>query len=301
MTVAAVEAEDDELYTVITGRVERKRTLIKLRVKVDTGAQGNTVPIRMFRRMFPEMLDAGGYPQHLGNKRMILKAYNGTIIPHYGSFKMPCRSDVHPHYKDADFYVVEADGPAILGLPSSLGLRLITVNCNIVAQGVDQVDGGRDSTPASPSSQAPAVPDGADFPPLQPGEPVSVQDQATRGWAPGRVVDEAGTPRSYHVELANGRTLRQNWRHLRRRRIPHQPDSLRDETYAEELPVEAESDVEPPAEPERYQTPMAVRTPHEPPPSAPAERPLSPCITRYGRHVKHPEKLNLSVSWDPGL
>ena len=33
-----------------------------LKVKVDTGAQGNILPLRTFRRMYPELLDANGFP-----------------------------------------------------------------------------------------------------------------------------------------------------------------------------------------------------------------------------------------------
>ena len=52
----------DEAFTFIEVRRDKK-TLIKLRVKVDTGAQGNTLPLRMYRRMYPDRLDADGFPK----------------------------------------------------------------------------------------------------------------------------------------------------------------------------------------------------------------------------------------------
>ena len=33
-----------------------------LRLKIDTGAQVNTLPVYTFHRMFPENLDADGFP-----------------------------------------------------------------------------------------------------------------------------------------------------------------------------------------------------------------------------------------------
>ena len=41
-----------------------RRQMANLKVKVDTGAQGNILPLRIFRRMFPEKLTAEGYPSH---------------------------------------------------------------------------------------------------------------------------------------------------------------------------------------------------------------------------------------------
>ena len=57
-----------------------------LRVKVDTGVQGNILPLRIFRRMFPEKLAPNGYPaEGITKKRQtILQAYNGTTIKQLG-------------------------------------------------------------------------------------------------------------------------------------------------------------------------------------------------------------------------
>ena len=47
----------------------------------------------------------------------------------YGTWKIPCK------YKDrstvVEFYIVDKDGPAILGLLTSRELRLITVHCEV--------------------------------------------------------------------------------------------------------------------------------------------------------------------------
>ena len=121
----------DEVFTFIEVKRDRKM-LVKLRVKVDTGAQGNTIPLRMYRRMFPDRLDSGGFPSSdsTSNHKAILTAYNNTRIKQYGSTSLPCRYDGSA-WVTADFFVVDSDGPAILGLPTSRKLQLVTLHCAI--------------------------------------------------------------------------------------------------------------------------------------------------------------------------
>ena len=60
----------------------------------------------------------------------ILTAYNGTPIPQRGKVKLDVSHNGNRWYKET-FYIAETTGPAILGLPSSLKLKLITVHCAI--------------------------------------------------------------------------------------------------------------------------------------------------------------------------
>ena len=104
-----------------------------LRLKVDTGAQGNTLPLRAFREMMPNRLDRHGYPDRdkvdsAGNTT--LTAYNGTKIKCFGSISLGCK------YKDskwteAKFYIVDVEGPAISGFALSQTIGLVTMHCSI--------------------------------------------------------------------------------------------------------------------------------------------------------------------------
>ena len=119
----------DELYASLD--IQYKR-LASLRVKVDKGAQGNILPLRIFRRMFPEKLDPNGYPAEGTTKKRqtILQAYNGTTIKQLGVVTLSCKhKDTEWH--SSDFFVTESEGPAILGLPSSRQLRLVTLHCMV--------------------------------------------------------------------------------------------------------------------------------------------------------------------------
>ena len=102
-----------------------------LKVKVDTGAQENVLPLRMYRRMYPNNLDVEGYPmtKSLQPSLTVLTAYNGESIRQYGRMKLRCA------HQDtncvAEFFVADTPGPAILGLPSCRDLQLVTMNCEV--------------------------------------------------------------------------------------------------------------------------------------------------------------------------
>lgn len=99
-----------------------------LKAKVDTGAQANTLPLRTFRNMFPEQLNEHGVPQSLSDSGTVLSAYNGTEIKQYGTVVIPCKYNDTP-WNDTQFYVVQSDGPVILGIQTSVQLGLVSLHC----------------------------------------------------------------------------------------------------------------------------------------------------------------------------
>ncbi len=104
----------------------------KLNVKVDTGVEGNTLPFRMFRQMFPRYMDSKGHPTSniVTESCTTLTAYNGSRIEQYGVTSINCRHNNGP-WSDTRFYIVESEGPAINELPSSRDLSLATLHCHI--------------------------------------------------------------------------------------------------------------------------------------------------------------------------
>ena len=128
--VASVSAQDtrDEAFTYIKTKVGKK-VLVNLRVKVDTGAQGNTLPVRLYQQMFPDAVTAEGLPQagKLTKSGVVLTAYNGTTIKQHGYVELPCRYQ-DSHWVSTKFLVVESEGLAIIGLPSSSQLKLVTLH-----------------------------------------------------------------------------------------------------------------------------------------------------------------------------
>lgn len=88
--------------------------------------------------MFPELLNPDGFPKWKTKaSEMRLVAYNGTPIKCYGSISIPCnynKSDWH----NSSFYIVDVQGPAVLGLPSLEQLKLVTLHSTVNKQNTQQ-------------------------------------------------------------------------------------------------------------------------------------------------------------------
>ena len=118
-------------YTLRITLKDRPDTPATLRVKVDTGAQGNVMPLRTFQRMYPSNIDTEGIPVRgsLEHRDTILTAYNGQLIRQYGTTRLKCVHETTTH--EAEFFVADTPGPVILGLPSCRKLNLVTLNCAV--------------------------------------------------------------------------------------------------------------------------------------------------------------------------
>ena len=97
-----------------------------LRLKIDTGASGNTLPLRVFRQMYGKDASTKQRLTPLGDVK--LSAYNGQCIPCFGTIEMKCRRDKRSAWDAETFYVVDVDGHAVVGLPMCERLHLVTIN-----------------------------------------------------------------------------------------------------------------------------------------------------------------------------
>jgi transposase InsO family protein len=113
-----------EAYTVIDVVCPWMTGQHKLKLKVDTGASGNTLPLRTLKLMYE---DEKKRIDVLHPTTAQLTAYNGTAIKCLGCIDMPC------HYKDSAwitqrFYVVDTPRPAVIGLPACEALQVVTIH-----------------------------------------------------------------------------------------------------------------------------------------------------------------------------
>ena len=120
----------DEIFAKVNIKLDSLPGSHTLKAKIDTGAQGNILPLRIFREMYPKNLDKRGCPRPgaTTKRRIKLTAYNGTNITHHGTISIPCRYQ-NSKWIDTEFFVTDCEGPAILGLPSSRTLHIVTLNC----------------------------------------------------------------------------------------------------------------------------------------------------------------------------
>ncbi len=122
----------DEIFAQLDIMTPNRPGTHHMKVKVDSGARGNLLPLRSFRRIHPELIDAEGYPRRgsLKKSNVRLAAFGGTTIPNCGTLQIKCRSH-EGRWHDVTFYVVDAQGPILLGCSSSLELDLISINPSI--------------------------------------------------------------------------------------------------------------------------------------------------------------------------
>ena len=104
---------------------------MELRAKVDTGAQGNVLPLRIYQKMFPDRVDKGGQPirNFLEKSSVRLVSYGGTLINQIGVCTLTCT--YQQTRRKTRFFVTDAPGPAIIGLPSLEAFKIISLNCEI--------------------------------------------------------------------------------------------------------------------------------------------------------------------------
>ena len=118
----------DSAYTELKVQVPNIKGTHNLKLKIDTGASGNTLPIRTYHQMFGDK----PFNQVLKPvKNITLSAYNGQTIHCVGSIILRIKFQ-QPDFIDALFYVVNVPGPAIVGLPTCEALKLVTINCDEV-------------------------------------------------------------------------------------------------------------------------------------------------------------------------
>ena len=125
----------------------------ELKIKVDTGAEGNTLPLRTFQQMFPEHVDRNGQPRPgtIQKEAAVLTAYNGSSIPQHGPIQIQCA--YKGEWRRVKFYIVTSNGPTILGLPSLQDLRRVTLHCSIQRIKCAPVN-HETNTPVTPSNNS---------------------------------------------------------------------------------------------------------------------------------------------------
>ena len=95
LTFDAVQQQRDnrtEIFTELQIRLPDRPGTHILKTKVDTGAEGDTLPLWTFRMMFPDKVEDLGQPIRGSTKKglTIVTAYNGSSIVQHGSVYIQC-------------------------------------------------------------------------------------------------------------------------------------------------------------------------------------------------------------------
>ena len=95
----------------------------KIRLKIDTGAAGNTLPLRTLNQMYPK-----GNGKIQPEQNIKLTSYSGNEIKCLGSILLNIKKSNQHQFAKEKFYIVDVSGPAILGLPTSRKLDIVNIN-----------------------------------------------------------------------------------------------------------------------------------------------------------------------------
>ncbi len=125
----SLNAVKDEAYTTLMVEYPNSPVTGTLRIKVDTGAGGNTLPLRTYQQMF------GSIPTS-----QILTPEPSTTLTSYSGHRIKCLGSINLHIRKANqamhttqkFYVIDVPGPAILGLPTCELLGVVQLNVDAV-------------------------------------------------------------------------------------------------------------------------------------------------------------------------
>ena len=111
------------LLNLVKLQLPNRRVYDTLMLKLDTGAEGNILPLRTY------ILNASGYPKSTEvthRSEVTLTAYNGGGIKQHCAISLRCRYK-NSGWQTLNFYIAESEGPAILGLASCKLMNIITL------------------------------------------------------------------------------------------------------------------------------------------------------------------------------
>ncbi|GFR59527.1 transposon Ty3-I Gag-Pol polyprotein [Elysia marginata] len=123
--------EREEIFTRIPAKVpERGTAVMKIKCKLDTGANANILTLRSFKQIYSNKVTNNNKIVNAcfvrqSNTKLI--GYSGEPIRHSGSVVFECGKAKLP----LKFFLVDTDGPNILGLQGSRALDLLKINCQI--------------------------------------------------------------------------------------------------------------------------------------------------------------------------
>eukprot|EP00057_Strongylocentrotus_purpuratus_P007993 XP_011662467.1 PREDICTED: uncharacterized protein K02A2.6-like [Strongylocentrotus purpuratus] len=130
-TICVDQIRKNEAFAVIG--VEIGRGPATLKAKVDTGSEGNILPLRIYQKMYPDRVDSNGEPitGKLRKSPITITGYGEkSVIPQVGLHTLSCNHQ--DRQANGEFFVVKTQRPAILGLELCLDLGLVVLNCSLM-------------------------------------------------------------------------------------------------------------------------------------------------------------------------
>ena len=96
--------------------------------KIDTGSNGNIMPLHMYKKLFPNITNK--QLATTKNKNVLLKMYNKTTSTQLGTCTIIV--DYKNNKKKGSFFVVPGNRQALLGMPDTDALNIIKINIDSI-------------------------------------------------------------------------------------------------------------------------------------------------------------------------
>ena len=120
---------ENDTQALLQLQVDSGQVTAPLVCKIDTGAEGNVIPVDIYKCLCPQSsYSPQGAPIGLTPSNTII-AFRDHTIPHYGICELSLSH--HGHTKLYAFHVVNTVGSTILGLPTCCDMKLVTLNHGI--------------------------------------------------------------------------------------------------------------------------------------------------------------------------
>ena len=101
----------------------------QFQAQVDSGTVPSCLPVRYYSKMFPHRM-IGGKPDGINltpQPQTRIRRYGGSQITHYGALEIECSVDGETFYT-MKWYVIDDDGPAVLGWKDCQKFNLLRIN-----------------------------------------------------------------------------------------------------------------------------------------------------------------------------
>ncbi len=122
VSTLCLKDDDSEAFTTINVVCPGKLGDHSLKMKIDTGASGNTLPLRTIQQMYGTK-----WRDQVRPTTDRLYAYNDTRIKCYGTITLQCRHGTPDWHKEI-FYIIDVPGPAVAGLRTCRRLNIVTIH-----------------------------------------------------------------------------------------------------------------------------------------------------------------------------
>ena len=125
--IHTVEHDKRDTQALVNLTVASTYKSLNLTCKLDTGAEGNIISLATYKLIAPDSdFDRNGIPCRLQPSSTRITAYGGTRILQYGTCELMLNH--RGKRQSATFFVVQTNGPLIIGLPTCRSLGLVTLN-----------------------------------------------------------------------------------------------------------------------------------------------------------------------------